>query len=526
MEAMRYFAGLLEKHKPIILASEWYNQRFDGCPLFIGYIAEAEARKEPRKHGCHFTIKLSFYENQRTDWYIYQNDIDRVTKNFVKLAKQNPNAGSELLSQWQKDELLFFDHCLQIKKTDLGKLDDSQLKNIFQDLNDIYINRLTSSSLIDGFALGSDTLVAEMVLEKLKLHGIESQFTENFSKLTAPVHLSFINDVEVAVLSLAHQISQNPDAFKLFQTKTVEEIKNCLLASETINQKIDRLCDQYFWSKNNYIHDNTLDKTHFIREIKEIFVEHDDIIGHIQKIKQTPLANRKTKEKLIKELEIDGLLLALIKLNEEFTFWQDERKKATYWGTHYFSVLLSEIGKRKGYTVDELKYFGPCEVVHAFEDKDWKPELQARMKGCVFHWDEEHFEVLTGKAFQKFKEEFHGKTDHSHLTELKGLSACLGKVTGKVKLVLSATEVAKVQKGDILVAVMTRPDYIVAMKKAAAIVTNEGGITSHAAIVSRELNIPCIIGTQVATKALKDGDTVQVDADHGIVRILKRAQTD
>ena len=61
------------------------------------------------------------------------------------------------------------------------------------------------------------------------------------------------------------------------------------------------------------------------------------------------------------------------------------------------------------------------------------------------------------------------------------------------------------------------------MKKAAAIVTDEGGITSHAAIVAREVGIPCVIGAKIATKALKDGDLVEVDADKGIVRIIKKA---
>ena len=72
-----------------------------------------------------------------------------------------------------------------------------------------------------------------------------------------------------------------------------------------------------------------------------------------------------------------------------------------------------------------------------------------------------------------------------------------------------------------LVAVVTHPDYVPAMQRAVAIVTDEGGITSHAAIVSRELGLPCIVGTEHATKALKDGDFVEVDATSGFVRKLK-----
>jgi phosphoenolpyruvate synthase/pyruvate phosphate dikinase len=67
-------------------------------------------------------------------------------------------------------------------------------------------------------------------------------------------------------------------------------------------------------------------------------------------------------------------------------------------------------------------------------------------------------------------------------------------------------------QGNILVCPMTLPDYVPAMKKARAIITNEGGITCHAAIISRELKIPCIVGTKIATQVLKDGDRVEVDA--------------
>ena len=71
---------------------------------------------------------------------------------------------------------------------------------------------------------------------------------------------------------------------------------------------------------------------------------------------------------------------------------------------------------------------------------------------------------------------------------------------------------------------MTSVDFIPLMTRASAFVTNEGGVTSHAAIVSREMNKPCIIGTKIATHILKDGDLVEVDADKGVVRILKRAK--
>jgi phosphohistidine swiveling domain-containing protein len=104
---------------------------------------------------------------------------------------------------------------------------------------------------------------------------------------------------------------------------------------------------------------------------------------------------------------------------------------------------------------------------------------------------------------------------------LKGQVAHKGKVTGIVRVVLDPHDDKGFKKGDILVTSMTRPEFVPIMKHAGAVVTNEGGITCHAAIVSRELKIPCVIGTKVATHVLKDGDMVEVDAEKGIVTIIK-----
>jgi len=79
------------------------------------------------------------------------------------------------------------------------------------------------------------------------------------------------------------------------------------------------------------------------------------------------------------------------------------------------------------------------------------------------------------------------------------------------------------KEGDILVSISTQPDLLPAMKKAAAFITDQGGVTSHAAIVAREMNTPCVIATKNATKVLHDGDEVDVYADKGIVKILKNA---
>jgi pyruvate,water dikinase len=100
---------------------------------------------------------------------------------------------------------------------------------------------------------------------------------------------------------------------------------------------------------------------------------------------------------------------------------------------------------------------------------------------------------------------------------VKGLAASRGVASGPVRIIHSADEINRIAKGDILVTEMTNPDYVIAMQKAAAIVTDEGGLTSHAAIVSREMGIPCVVGTENATRVLKDGQIITVNGEKGIV---------
>jgi len=91
-----------------------------------------------------------------------------------------------------------------------------------------------------------------------------------------------------------------------------------------------------------------------------------------------------------------------------------------------------------------------------------------------------------------------------------------------VTIINSPAENKKIEKADILVSTMTNPDLMPAIRRAKAIITDIGGLTCHAAIVSREFGIPCVIGTKIATQVLKDGSVVEVDATHGIINIIKK----
>jgi phosphoenolpyruvate synthase/pyruvate phosphate dikinase len=115
------------------------------------------------------------------------------------------------------------------------------------------------------------------------------------------------------------------------------------------------------------------------------------------------------------------------------------------------------------------------------------------------------------------------QVDTKNVTKLHGSSASMGQVKGKVRKVMSVKDLKNFKDGEILVSPMTMPDFAVVMKKASAIITDEGGITCHAAILAREFGIPCIVGTRIATQVLADGDIVEVDTEHEIVNILTKS---
>lgn len=124
--------------------------------------------------------------------------------------------------------------------------------------------------------------------------------------------------------------------------------------------------------------------------------------------------------------------------------------------------------------------------------------------------------MVSGKRLRYIRKRFAEKPKKQ--TEIKGVTASPGKVVGMARIVRGMGDLGKVRYGDILITSMTTPEFMPGMKRAAAFVTDEGGITCHAAIVSREMRKPCVIGTKIATKVLMDGDRVQVDATKGMVR--------
>jgi len=165
---------------------------------------------------------------------------------------------------------------------------------------------------------------------------------------------------------------------------------------------------------------------------------------------------------------------------------------------------LARLGKRI-----EEHYQKPMDIEWAIE-KDQVLIVQARAV-TTFH-KEEKTEDKSGKEIAN------GSVDEeSSKILIKGETASRGVYSGNVRIIKDISELSQIEKGDVMVTKMTTPDMVPAMQKAGAIVTDEGGMTCHAAIVSREMGIPCIVGTEIATKVLHDEQEITVHATRGIV---------
>lgn len=211
----------------------------------------------------------------------------------------------------------------------------------------------------------------------------------------------------------------------------------------------------------------------------------------------------------------------IINLLKEFVWFRNYRTEKFFEALFFLEPLWQKISV--GYQLGErdLAYYLLNEVSRLFThgERVAMEELEARKLGSALLLDDNHFLLLTGELLKR-KEATLAEAEEETSQELRGMVVCRGDVRGPVSIVHNAGELNKVNDNDILVTGMTTPDYLPALRKAAAFVTDEGGVTCHAAIVARELKKPCIVGTKRATQLLKDGELVQVDANSGIVRIL------
>ncbi len=227
-------------------------------------------------------------------------------------------------------------------------------------------------------------------------------------------------------------------------------------------------------------------------------------------------------QKIIEIIKEDEELIDNIADARELAWALTAGIEEAYMSTSKYLTLLQLVAERIGVKFEETKYFLSKEIFNILKGatKIDNLDLEERKKGfAMMMLDGEQYISYgaEGRALSEWIDKELNKIDNT-IKEFKGQIACKGFAKGKVKIALEPAQAHELQEGEILVCPMTNPDYVPAMKRSAAIITDEGGLLSHAAIMSREFNKPCIIGTKIATKLLKNGDIVEVDAEKGIVR--------
>lgn len=208
----------------------------------------------------------------------------------------------------------------------------------------------------------------------------------------------------------------------------------------------------------------------------------------------------------VSDIRLPRSLESLVEDLRELTFFRTDRTDKFYEHLNAARPLFREMAKAANIPYPTFKYYDALLLLKGVKKK--------HKKDFSYALYDNKYVIQDGKLYPDLNKH---DTD-----EVKGHIAFMGVARGRAKIITHPSELKKVTKGDILVTQMTFPSFISAMQKAAAFVTDEGGITCHAAIVAREMKKPCIIATKNATKALKDGDMVEVDANIGTVKIIKK----
>lgn len=265
-----------------------------------------------------------------------------------------------------------------------------------------------------------------------------------------------------------------------------------------------------------------LNVDHFEKEIQKIkktglFKAQKDLQNEI------PFLKKKQKE-VISQYKIGRSHVKIFKIVQDSLYTRLYSKDSQFHGYYSAEKLFKEVGKRGGLTLEQVRFLSPKDYEEVLKDKDFSQITNERMKYSLHIADKGITKFFLGKDAKKIKTKlkfYSPKVDKKNTDVLKGQPAFKGKVNGRVKIINTIQEMVKIHPGNVLVSHMTNPGIVPAMKQAAAIVTDLGGITCHAAIVARELRKPCIIGTKIATQVLRDGDLVEVDADKGEVKVIK-----
>ncbi len=477
------------------------------CHLFLVHIA-AEVIVKPQKDvfGYSWGKSIGFFKNNMVK--------------FVWDKKYMVNSGIHIINKFM-DSSYFTDMKQRweiltnklIKQPNLNKnlrhLTNSELLSHYNLFYKIFYDWWAASQVAECVSFGAEYLLSNVVDDK------------TMSLITIPSEKSFSTIEEEKLMIIASHVQSNKKLSKLFTCPT-NKILSKLNNFPHINKLLDEHTKKYYWIQNNYLATLYSGKEYFVARVKKLLDEKfipEESLNIIDK-KFKALVNE--RKKVINSLSLEPKYAKLIALVDYFTVFQDRRKAISIEGNYYLNEFLKELSRRTGISMDLLYFSTIYEFEPILNGTFDINELSKRKHGVVMVIEESgKLSLFTGKDYDCLYKQIFGLHDNLNITEFEGKRAEGGKVTGTAKVILDPRNAQHFSIGDILVTTMTSPEFLPLMKKALAIITDEGGITCHAAIVSRELGKPCVVGTKIATQVIKDGNIVDVNANHGLIRIRR-----
>lgn len=395
----------------------------------------------------------------------------------------------------------------QLERTKLRRLSDKKLLMFYRRFCDAYKGLYPAFHL----AVYIDSIEAKAkrwLLQALKKRGQEKKFDDYFLKLSAPQKPSLLQQEELSLARIALKIKRGHLNQRQIQKLLTTHIKK-YAGLPVVNDESRPWAGIYFEQR-----------------LKRLLRKStSELTGDFNQLRSYATQVIKEQEVLFGELRAAAIIEKFFYLIG-LSIWIRLASRNTFALAHHSSKeLFTEIGHRCGLAAAEIKWLTPAEVdtliLHKKSPND--ALLAARKKVAVLLFGKGFYRIFVGQKAEEFiNKELGSEVLPTAVDTLKGAIAFAGIAKGRAKIILSQKDIIKMQEGDILVARMTTPEIVPAVRQAAAIVTDEGGITCHAAIVSRELKIPCVVGTRFATKVLTDGDVIEVHAREGIGTIKKR----
>ncbi|MBT4541307.1 hypothetical protein HOC35_07375 [Candidatus Woesearchaeota archaeon] len=496
--------------------TQQYNKAFHAKVFTLFSSSESEIYSYAKRHPIHFDTCFCFIKNEEGQWYLGTKGMEHVKNWILTEAKKSPQPIFEMYNRWERDWQTYLRLEKELRKTNLSKFSNKKLYEKFKEFFKQFQLVGSIAYICDAFmSYGEEDWLEKLITDELTKLGIPPSKKINLlRRLTCPVHLSFTLEADYQLIKIAGKI--------INKFNKLPSLKQLEIDSPTLFKALKNHEETFHWVQNNYHNAHYVDINELYKQITELIAgKNKKKLREEIKEKEKELENiRKEREQLLSELGLSRFTKNILRIARLFSKWKDIRKGGVYIGMYHFDCFLDEVARRTEFSKEQLTFSIFNEIKDILNKKNIdkiRKEIKEREKQCFFvYTDKGHFIVGGEKAEKYFKLLEKGK--NKSIIEIRGVVASPGYARGRVSIVKKTQDINNFKTGDILVANQTTPEFLPAMKKSAAIVTEQGGITSHAAIVSRELKKPCIIGTKIATTTLLDGEIVEVDAENGIVR--------